>query len=63
VPDDGKVCDAAEVLCHRDRVLQVEDDMPPPGGDIDCFTWPLEYFNLQENILEYFNLQENIHGE
>ena len=47
VPYDGEVGHAAEVLCHCDRVVQVENNMPPATGDEYSLTRPLE--NLQLN--------------
>lgn len=45
VPDDGEVGHAAEVLCDSNRVIHVEDNMPPPAGNKHSLPWSLE--NLQ----------------
>ncbi|RUS76905.1 hypothetical protein EGW08_015344, partial [Elysia chlorotica] len=46
VPDDGKVDHAAEVLCDGDRVVEVEDHVPPAARDKHSLTGTLEDLHL-----------------
>ena len=48
MPDDGEVGYATEVLSHCDRIVQIEDDMPPAAGNEYRLAGSLE--NLQLNI-------------
>ena len=46
VPHDGEVGLGGEVLGDRDGVVQVQDHVPVPAGDVDGFARVLNKFNL-----------------
>lgn len=56
VPNNWKVYNTAEILCHSDGVIQIDDYMPPPTWHKHSLTRFLEDFQLKKKKMPIVNL-------